>query len=485
MTSPALTTGSPRRRRALFGLLDADGWSWAGVKAFVWFILIIFVLAYLPDRAYYFTVNRTLDLGIQFFSPVNLCPPTNETLPCPAPQGSVLPWHPSPPELSLPNGPRTDGSVIQAGSKLLYIGGSDGTKASNEVYVAQTVATGNFDKWQPGPNLPQPRANAAVVSLGGQVFVIGGTGPDGKPTDTTFVLSPNADTGDLGQWQTSDAAQLPLTLPAARTGASVVALGDGLLLIGGSDGTAPTTTVWKSTLASGKLGKWGPVESLQVPVTDAFAAQIGDYVWVIGGTSTDGPIGGLQRARVGSTGTDAGKVFPWGIRQAGNLPEARTNVAGFSANGALYVVGGSDGTKSRSELYWATPVAGGGDLGDIITEWKHLPQSDLPAGGLEGSSPVVSGPNAILVGGKTSSGVIASAARANLAPEEPFFQLGLVGATVPALKIDGEIGQQLGYLNAAGVGTVDFVALLIVGWAFAHKAQVREMVERARARRRR
>ena len=43
---------------------------------------------------------------------------------------------------------------------------------------------------------------------------------------------------------------------------------------------------------------------------------------------------------------------------------------------------------------------------------------------------------------------MAGATRANLAPQEPFFQLGLVGATVPALKIDGEIGQQLGYLAA-------------------------------------
>ena len=61
--------------------------------------------------------------------------------------------------------------------------------------------------------------------------------------------------------------------------------------------------------------------------------------------------------------------------------------------------------------------------------------------------------------------------RANIAPQSPFFQLGLVGATVPGLKIDGEIGQQLGYLNAAGAGTVNFVILLLIGWAFAHKEQ--------------
>jgi hypothetical protein len=75
--------------------------------------------------------------------------------------------------------------------------------------------------------------------------------------------------------------------------------------------------------------------------------------------------------------------------------------------------------------------------------------------------------------------------RGNTAPQAPFFQIGLVGATVPGLTINGDIGQQLGYLNAAGVGTVDFIILLLIGWAFAHKAQARAMIGRVTGRRRR
>ena len=90
---------------------------------------------------------------------------------------------------------------------------------------------------------------------------------------------------------------------------------------------------------------------------------------------------------------------------------------------------------------------------------------------------MISGPDAILVGGTTADGtVVASSLRANTAPQSPFFQLGLVGATVPGLKIEGEIGQQLGYLNAAGVGTVNFIILLLIGWAYAHKAQTRAII---------
>jgi hypothetical protein len=71
--------------------------------------------------------------------------------------------------------------------------------------------------------------------------------------------------------------------------------------------------------------------------------------------------------------------------------------------------------------------------------------------------------------------------RASLAPQEPFFQLGLVGVVVPGLQIGGEIGQQLGYLAAAGVGTGNFVILVIVGWMFSNRATVSAWWERRKA----
>ena len=121
MAQQALGPGATvPRRRVLFGLLDAGGWAWAGLKAGFWLIVIIFMLGYLPDRAYYFTVNRTIDLGILAWSPINLCPPVpNENLPCPVPVGALSPWHPNPTEpvnLSLPE-PRTDGGAVQVGAR--------------------------------------------------------------------------------------------------------------------------------------------------------------------------------------------------------------------------------------------------------------------------------------------------------------------------------------------------------------------------------
>jgi hypothetical protein len=479
---PALGPGRiVPRKRALFGLLDSDGWTWASFKAFVWLVIIILLLGYIPDRAYYFTVNRTIDLGVLAWSPVNLCSSENESLPCPAPRGAVVAWHPSPDELALP-APRTDGTAIQLGTKILYIGGSDGTTAQSTVYVAQLAGTGNFAEWAEGPALPEPRSDASVVAVSGTVYVIGGLDGDGAPTTTVYSMTPDPKTAELGEWQPVEA----LVLPEGRAGAAGVAASDGMLLIGGEGPNGPVTTTFKSPLDDkGTLGKWETEAPLQRPQADALAAVIGDYVWLFGGHDDVGPVGAVQRGRLGleaaeglEPNPDEGKVVGWDISNDVNLPGARDDPAGWSANGALYVVGGSDNDGLRTELFWTTPTNDGN-----IPEWKHLAASDLPEG-RSGGSAFVTGPNAVIVGGATAEGVATSSVRANTAPQSPFFQLGLVGATVPGLKIDGEIGQQLGYMNAAGAGTVNFIILLLIGWAFAHKEQARAMMSRVIRRRR-
>jgi Kelch motif len=478
MAQQALHPGTTQTRgRAFFGLLDASGWGWASLKAAFWFILLIFLLGYIPDRAYYFTVNKTIDLGILAWSPVNFCPEGNLTLPCPAPPGAVVPWSTSPARISLPE-PRTDGAMVQSGTTIIYVGGSDGTKASEKTFIAKSSGVGNFDTWAPGPSLPEPRTDLSVIYSGGKIYAIGGFGTDGKATTSVFVLTPDSTTGALGNWQSAADAKLDLTLPEARAGAAVVAASDGLLLVGGTNGTAIVNTVLKTTFDNkGVPSKWvAQAGTLFTPVTDASAAIAGTYLWVYGGTAPGvAAIPSVQRGEFG-TGADATKIVRFGVKGgATDLPAPRTNLEGFAANGALYAIGGSDGTKPQGTLYWAIPTNGGD-----ITEWKHLDISDLPASGLAGAAPMILGPNAILVGGTTTDGVIAASNRANLAPEAPFFQVGLVGATVPALKIDGEIGQQLGYLNANTVGIVDFSLLVVVGYVFAHRAQIRDWRERRR-----
>lgn len=557
----ALPAGRAIRRRPVFGLFDGDGWGWASAKAFFWLLVIIMTLGYIPDRAYYFVVSRTLELGILGWSPVNLCPPENGTdMPCPVPAGAVIPWQASPAEASLPQA-RTGGSAAQLGKNLLYIGGTDGTTASASTFVAQ-VDKGNFGAWAEGPALPEARTNAGLAILNGTAYLVGGLGPDAQPTNTVWSIGLNPDTSALGTWTPDPKTPLP-TLPEVRSGAAVVAVADGIVVIGGiGPNGAPTSTVWKSTVdANGKLLAFKEQPALLHAVTDATAALEGTFLWVYGGSDARGPTAVVQRADYGAISTATGSAAPglpsgapsalppavtpapaattsasqaatgtaappapagttapaatsapsqapaatsaqsqlpagtaappapapaasgavpegvvkWAVSDAANLPAPRTGAAGFAANGALYLVGGSDGSTPKREMYWALPNANG----DLPGGWRHLDKTDLPTGIVD-AAPVVTGSTIVLIGGATQSGPVATSMRASLAPQEPFFRLGLVGIVVPALQIGGEIGQQLGYLAAAGIGTGNFVILVIVGWALNHRPQLKAWWERRR-----
>jgi hypothetical protein len=206
---------------------------------------------------------------------------------------------------------------------------------------------------------------------------------------------------------------------------------------------------------------------------------------VYGGSDDTGATGYVQRADYGPTpgptaepGAPAASAPPdivirWATLDAANLPAARTGGAAFTANGALYYVGGSDGKAAHRELYWALPDS----TGNLPGGWRHLDATDLP-GGLVDAAPIVTSATAILIGGSVDGGPVTSSTRSSLAPQEPFFRLGIAGVTVPGLQIGGAIGVQLGYLAAAGVGTGNFVLLVALGWAFNHRRQIGEWRER-------
>ena len=481
----ALPAGRATRRRALFGLFDAEGWGWASLKAFGWLLVIILVLGYIPDRAYYFVVSRTMDVGIIGWSPVNLCPPENgSTMPCPVPVGGVLPWQPSPAQVSLPEA-RRDGNAAQLGKNLLYIGGDGGSGPTATTFVTK-VDKGNFGAWAAGPALPAPRSDAALAILSGTAYLVGGYGPDGKPTDTVWAIGIDPVSSELKAWAPVEG----LKLPAARAGAVAAAVADGIVVAGGwgADGKA-SNAVWKSTLevkgTTVVLGAFKEMPSLPHAIAEANVAFEGAFLWVYGGSDDTGVTGYVQRADYGAAPGPTAEpgappaspapevVVKWATLDSANLPAARSGAAGFSANGALYLVGGTDGKAARRELYWAIPDS----RGNLAGGWRHLAETDLP-GGLVDTAPVVAGAAVVLIGGSADGGTLATSTRASLAPQEPFFRLGIAGVTLPGLQIGGAIGVQLGYLAAAGVGTGNFVILVIVGYAFNHRKQIGEWRER-------
>ena len=483
----AIGPGAVPPRRVLFGLLDANGWGWAGVRSVLWTLVIILMLGYIPDRAYYLTVSPTVELGLNMASLVNICPAENEGLPCPAPAGALIPWK-SATEADLP-GDGVDGSLLQAGSHLYYVGGTSGAPrlATTNVSVA-TIDAAGLSAWAAGTPLPEARAHAGVAFFAGKAYVIGGASDTTPATASVYVGTPDATTGLITAWERLDA----LELPAARSGAAVTVVSDGIVVLGG-EGTdrSPTTTVWKAKLgANGELEPWASFMDLPEPRTFAAAALIGDSIYVWGGKDANGPaaeavrgdiavapaVGGHSAPVVNPDQGDAeiGTIYRWdGGPQEGNLPTPRDGAALWSANGTLYVAGGTIDGAATSSVLWAAPVAATG-----VTKWTSVELSNLPADGARvGASAVVIGAHAILLGGADAAGAYsAGALSAGTSLKAPVFRVGLFGLTVPGLALQGEVGQQIGFLSAAGAWTLNFVIMLGAAVAYGQRERFRAWV---------
>lgn len=478
MAERALPPGSVRRR-AFFGMFDADGWTWAGVKALGWFVLMIFLLGYLPDRAYYFTVFPTIDVGFNVVSPINLCDPANGSLPCPAPKGAMIPWQGSPAELSLPEG-RTDATALTVGTNLYLVGGAGPGGATTSVEATQVTADGNLTSWSNGTALPAARQNPAVVALSGTTYVIGGADQSGAPSES--VLEAQLDNGNLTGWKAHDELKLPKPL----TGVAAVAGATSIWLFGGqTTGGAYSSSVYRATIDTSvnppKLGAWQELTALPMPQARAFAIGLvtSGAIYVIGGQDQNGPQGSVFRLDLDVKGDPAtsgpGAYRGWAISPANQaLPRPRTDAAGFAANGTLYVIGGKDDTgQPTGSVYWAIPDA----HGDLPSGWTSRNETNLLQA-RSGSAIAVASGHAFIVGGQGGGGPSTATFRADLAPRPPFFALGLFGATIPALSIKGEIGQQLGYIAAGIVGAGNFTLLILIGIAMSHRRATTRLLSR-------
>ena len=108
----------------------------------------------------------------------------------------------------------------------------------------------------------------------------------------------------------------------------------------------------------------------------------------------------------------------WAVNPAANLPGPRDDATGWSANGSLYAVGGASAEGPQRETYWAIPT----NAGDL-PEWKRLEVSDLPYG-LSGGTVIVTGPNAIIIGGERAEGPVADEPPGEHRAAEPVLPAG-------------------------------------------------------------
>ena len=154
------------------------------------------------------------------------------------------------------------------------------------------------------------------------------------------------------------------------------------------------------------------------------------------------------------------------------LPAPRARASYFNASGTIYVVGGVD---DQNALQYTTLWAIADSTGAL--KWHYLDQSNLTEPRADATSALV-GATAFIIGGEGPNGLVDSTYRGVISPKAPFLRLGILGATLPGLSIKGEIGQQLGYINAMTVGMINFGLLVAIGIAFSHRKQTLQLFEK-------
>ena len=144
--------------------------------------------------------------------------------------------------------------------------------------------------WLHGPNLPSPRQDAATVVLDGHIYVIGGFGPSGSPTSTTYVLeqppgtnltpsasAPPAPVFPVGSWTTAR------SIPEAIDHAAAAALDGYIYVAGGSVEKLVSNKFWRYDPGD---DSWALMPPLPVPRYQATMQAYGDKLYLIGGASS-------------------------------------------------------------------------------------------------------------------------------------------------------------------------------------------------------
>lgn len=221
------------------------------------------------------------------------------------------------------------------GNNLIYaVGGTNGTTAVGNL-EAYDVTNGT---WTELPPMPTPRAYLAVVGgTDNNIYAIGGVDASGDTVGTVEKYNTTTNT-----WSTGAS----LNTPRSHLAGTLVYL-SALFVAGGQDvsGTVLNTTELFS-LQNG--GSWVPAGTMNTPRADFGISLSADgYLHAFGGRSTKGNVDSIEGWKI-STNT-------W-TTEKHSLPAPLAEFAATeSLSGAVFIVGGKNGSKFATQAVKAFP----------------------------------------------------------------------------------------------------------------------------------
>lgn len=242
--------------------------------------------------------------------------------------GMLEPWSETEP---LPMA-RALGGVAVADDVLYVVGGAEFGVARTSVYYAAVADNGNITGWTMTSILPTPRKGQVTVAAEGTVYAIGGADENDQRV-ATVLFARIRESGALDAWQEG----FPLPEPRAR--AAGVEIGGNIYVIGGDDDTFTSrTTVYRAPIDpdDGSLGDWTTTTPLPEAVAAGSAVVDAGHIYLLGGEIAV-PVEQVLHARV----EEDGELDIWEENVA--LPDPRRRHAAVVGGDYVYVLGGSGG----------------------------------------------------------------------------------------------------------------------------------------------
>ncbi|MDY6868856.1 MAG: kelch repeat-containing protein, partial [Chloroflexota bacterium] len=237
--------------------------------------------------------------------------------------------------------PRVGMAAVAYSGEIYVIGGEgpEGVSGKGFRYVPET------DEWLPIAEKPTPVTDISAVVIGEKIYVPGGEGVNGQPIDTLEIYDPRQDSWEEG-----------VPLPEALSAYALADFEGKVYLFGGWDGEKARDSVWVYEPAE---DGWRAGTQLAQPLYDATAVALTDRIVVLGGRE-DNRSSSATWSYFPSR--DVANGSPW--ERFVDLPEARYGFGAASIYDSIYLLGGE--------------VKGRGELGLFIADdaWVSLPVID-------------------------------------------------------------------------------------------------------------
>ncbi len=227
---------------------------------------------------------------------------------------------------------------------LYVIGGNRGGFRLGDVQLAAINADGTLGAFAATTSFTTARENHTSVAYNGYLYVIGGSGGNDYLSDVQ-VAPINTD-GTLGAFAATT------SLPTARIGHTSVAYNGYLYVIGGNSGSGALSDVQVTPIeADGTLGVFAATTSMPTVRRYHTSVAYNGYLYVIGGSDSDGIVRDVRVAPINANGTLGA------FAATTSFNSVRLGHTSVAYNGLLYVIGGSNYISYRSDVQVAPLLA--------------------------------------------------------------------------------------------------------------------------------